>query len=284
MNEQVKNNIMEYKQKYLQKLTDAQVPEKLEKQLEEMDWSCLELIHQKKQQRGTFAPLQATELSEIRKKEDLYRETGLKALREGKVGAILLAGGQGTRLGFDKAKGMFNIGVTKTLYIFEQLIKNLMQVKHEAGVWIPLFGWQLNPMFGAAAMSLSSFCVVTNALRLNLFRMYDVGKDRRIKNAVTGQTAAAAAKEPDDALEKKSETNQKKENETMKKTMKINGMMCGHCEARVKKALEAVEGVQEAVVSHEAGNAVVTLSSDVADEVLKKAVEDQDYEVVSVES
>ena len=139
MNEQVKNNIMEYKQKYLQKLTDAQVPEKLEKQLEEMDWTCLELIHQKKQQRGTFAPLQATELSEIRKKEDLYRETGLKALREGKVGAILLAGGQGTRLGFDKAKGMFNIGVTKTLYIFEQLIKNLMQVKHEAGVWIPLY-------------------------------------------------------------------------------------------------------------------------------------------------
>ena len=283
MNEQVKKNIMEYKQKYLQKLTDAQVPEKLEKQLEEMDWSCLELIHRKKQQRGTFAPLQAAELSEIRKKEDLYRETGLKALREGKVGAILLAGGQGTRLGFDKAKGMFNIGVTKTLYIFEQLIKNLMQVKHEAGVWIPLSGWQLNPMFGAAAMSLSSFCVVTNALRLNLFRMYDAGKDRRIKNAVTGQTAAAAAKEPDDALEKKSETNQKKENETMKKTMKINGMMCGHCEARVKKALEAVEGVQEAVVSHEAGNAVVTLSSDVADEVLKKAVEDQDYEVVSVE-
>ena len=126
MNEQVKKNIMEYKQKYLQKLTDAQVPEKLEKQLEEMDWSCLELIHRKKQQRGTFAPLQAAELSEIRKKEDLYRETGLKALREGKVGAILLAGGQGTRLGFDKAKGMFNIGVTKTLYIFEQLIKNLM--------------------------------------------------------------------------------------------------------------------------------------------------------------
>ena len=151
-------------------------------------------------------------------------------------------------------------------------------------MWIPLSGWQLNPMFGAAAMSLSSFCVVTNALRLNLFRMYDAGKDRRSKNAVTGQTAAATAKEPDDALEKKSETNQKKENETMKKTMKINGMMCGHCEARVKKALEAVEGVQEAVVSHEAGNAVVTLSSDVADEVLKKAVEDQDYEVVSVES
>lgn len=168
--------------------------------------------------------------------------------------------------------------------LFWAFFYNIIGIPLAAGVWIPLFGWQLNPMFGAAAMSLSSFCVVTNALRLNLFRMYDVGKDRRIKNAVTGQTAAAAAKEPDDALEKKSETNQKKENETMKKTMKINGMMCGHCEARVKKALEAVEGVQEAVVSHEAGNAVVTLSSDVADEVLKKAVEDQDYEVVSVES
>ena len=168
--------------------------------------------------------------------------------------------------------------------LFWAFFYNIIGIPLAAGVWIPLFGWQLTPMFGAAAMSLSSFCVVTNALRLNLFRMYDAGKDRRIKNAVTGQTAAAAAKEPDDALEKKSETNQKKENETMKKTMKINGMMCGHCEARVKKALEAVEGVQEAVVSHESGNAVVTLTSDVADEVLKKAVEDQDYEVVSVES
>mgnify|MGYP000381004080 CR=1 FL=1 len=168
--------------------------------------------------------------------------------------------------------------------LFWAFFYNVIGIPLAAGIWYPLFGLKLNPMFGAAAMSLSSFCVVTNALRLNLFRMYDAGKDRRIKNAVTGQTAAAAAKEPDDALEKKSETNQKKENETMKKTMKINGMMCGHCEARVKKALEAVEGVQEAVVSHEAGNAVVTLSSDVADEVLKKAVEDQDYEVVSVES
>ena len=150
-------------------------------------------------------------------------------------------------------------------------------------MWIPLLGWQLNPMFGAAAMSLSSFCVVTNALRLNLFRMYDAGKDRRIKNAVTGQTAAAAAKEPDDALEKKSETNQKKENETMKKTMKINGMMCGHCEATVKKTLEAIEGVEAAEVSHENGTAVVTLAAEVADEVLKKAVEDKDYKVTGIE-
>ena len=264
MNEQVKNNIMEYKQKYLQKLTDAQVPEKLEKQLEEMDWSCLELIHRKKQQRGTFAPLQATELSEIRKKEDLYRETGLKALREGKVGAILLAGGQGTRLGFDKAKGMFNIGVTKTLYIFEQLIKNLMQVKHEAGVWIPLFGWQLNPMFGAAAMSLSSFCVVSNALRLNLFKMYDASKDKKLKA-------------------KKEKKRSKKEDKTMKKIMHIEGMMCGHCEAAVKKALEALPQVDEAVVSHEAGKAELTLNAEIADDVLKKTVEDKDYTVTSVE-
>ena len=122
-------------------------------------------------------------------------------------------------------------------------------------------------MFGAAAMSLSSFCVVTNALRLNLIKIYDTGKDYiykkksgKIKNKTT------------------------KGDKTMTKTMNIEGMMCGHCEARVKKALEAVEGVQEAVVSHESGNAVVTLTSDVADEVLKKAVEDQDYEVVSVES
>ena len=266
MNEQVKNNIMEYKQKYLQKLTDAQVPEKLEKQLEEMDWSCLELIHQKKQQRGTFAPLQATELSEIRKKEDLYRETGLKALREGKVGAILLAGGQGTRLGFDKAKGMFNIGVTKTLYIFEQLIKNLMQVKHEAGVWIPLFGWQLNPMFGAAAMSLSSFCVVTNALRLNLFSVH--GKANK---------DAAPAAEPVEI--KTSESEEK----VMTKTMHIEGMMCGHCEATVKKALEALPEVTSAEVSHEAGTAVVTLSSEVADDVLKKTVEEKDYKVTAID-
>ena len=283
MNEQVKKNIMEYKQKYLQKLTDAQVPEKLEKQLEEMDWSCLELIHRKKQQRGTFAPLQAAELSEIRKKEDLYRETGLKALREGKVGAILLAGGQGTRLGFDKAKGMFNIGVTKTLYIFEQLIKNLMQVKHEAGVWIPLFGWTLNPMFGAAAMSLSSFCVVTNALRLNLFGMYDAGKDkkRRKKGSTTGNgsrsanTGSATAVQPE-------ENQKEKENKDMEKTMEIKGMMCGHCEARVKKALEALPEVTEAIVSHEAGTAVVKLSAAVSDDVLKKAVEDQDYEVTDI--
>ena len=128
-----------------------------------------------------------------------------------------------------------------------------------AGVYIHLFGWQLNPMFGAAAMSLSSFCVVSNALRLNLFKMYDAGKDKKIK------------------------TKKKTEETTMTKTMKIEGMMCGHCEARVKKVLEALPQVDEAVVSHEAGTAVVTLNAELADDVLKKTVEDQDYKVISVE-
>ncbi len=144
--------------------------------------------------------------------------------------------------------------------LFWAFFYNIIGIPLAAGVWIPVFGWTLNPMFGAAAMSLSSFCVVTNALRLNLFQMYNAGKDKKIKQA-----------------------NQKvQEDETMTKTMKINGMMCGHCEAAVKKALEAVEGVESAQVSHEEGTAIVTLQSDVADEVLKKAVEDKDYEVTEI--
>jgi Cu2+-exporting ATPase len=126
-----------------------------------------------------------------------------------------------------------------------------------AGVWINLFGWQLNPMFGAAAMSLSSFCVVTNALRLNLFKLYDARYDKKIKN-------------------------KHKEEKIMKKTMKIEGMMCGHCEARVKKVLEQLDGVNEAVVSHEEGTAVVTLDAPVDNETLKKAVEEQDYKVIEI--
>ena len=128
-----------------------------------------------------------------------------------------------------------------------------------AGVWIPVFGWQLNPMFGAAAMSLSSFCVVSNALRLNWFKMYDAGRDKKIK------------------------VKKKKEETTMTKTMKIEGMMCGHCEARVKKVLEALPEVDAAEVSHEAGTAVVTLNAEISDEVLKKTVEDQDYKVLGIE-
>ena len=140
--------------------------------------------------------------------------------------------------------------------LFWAFIYNIIGIPLAAGVWIPLFGWQLNPMFGAAAMSLSSFCVVTNALRLNLFDMRNAAKDKQIKR--------------------------KQEDKTMEKTMKIEGMMCGHCEATVKKALEALDGVDHADVSHEQDQAVVTLKEDVADDVLKKAVEDKDYNVVSI--
>ena len=151
--------------------------------------------------------------------------------------------------------------------LFWAFIYNVIGIPLAAGVWIPLFGWKLNPMFGAAAMSLSSFCVVTNALRLNLSKLHG---DADVK---TGERA----------VRKNNENNNIKEKMIMNKTMKIEGMMCGHCEATVKKALEAVDGVTEAIVSHEDGTAKLSLSADVADEVLKKAIEDKDYTVVSVE-
>ena len=139
--------------------------------------------------------------------------------------------------------------------LFWAFIYNIIGIPLAAGVWIPLFGWRLNPMFGAAAMSLSSFCVVTNALRLNLFNIRSAKRDKKIKGK------------------------QKKENQAMEKTLKIEGMMCAHCEARVKKCLEAFSEVEEAVVSHEAGTAILKLNADVSDEALKKAVEDQGYTV-----
>lgn len=160
--------------------------------------------------------------------------------------------------------------------LFWAFIYNVIGIPLAAGVWYPIFGWKLNPMFGAAAMSLSSFCVVMNALRLNLFDVYSTKKDHG-----TVQKRSEAKR----ADCKTNMRNQKeKENETMTKKMHITGMMCGHCEARVKKTLEAIEGVKEAVVSHEEGTAVVTLDKDVADAVLKEAVEAQDYPVTSIES
>ena len=143
--------------------------------------------------------------------------------------------------------------------LFWAFFYNVIGIPLAAGVWIPIFGWQLNPMFGAAAMSLSSFCVVSNALRLNWFKMYDASRDKKIK------------------------IKQKEEETNMTKTMKIEGMMCGHCEARVKKVLEALPEVDAAEVSHEAGTAVVTLNAGIDDDVLKKAVEDQDYKVLGIE-
>lgn len=151
--------------------------------------------------------------------------------------------------------------------LFWAFFYNVIGIPLAAGVWIPLFGWELNPMFGAAAMSLSSFCVVSNALRLNLCKIYDAHKDK--KRAGNSQ------------IQSKIVYNE--EETTMTKTMKINGMMCGHCEATVKKALESLDQVTEAAVSHEAGTAVVTLSADIADDVLKQTVEAKDYEVTSIE-
>ena len=163
--------------------------------------------------------------------------------------------------------------------LFWAFIYNVIGIPLAAGIWYPLFGWKLNPMFGAAAMSLSSFCVVTNALRLNLFKMYDARKDRKrkMKKVETAENTVS-----DIVLADKNESENKEETK-MTKTMKIEGMMCGHCEAAVKKALEALEQVDTAEVSHEAGTAVVTLNSEISNEVLKKTVEDKDYTVTAIE-
>ena len=151
--------------------------------------------------------------------------------------------------------------------LFWAFFYNVIGIPLAAGLWYPLLGWKLNPMFGAAAMSLSSFCVVTNALRLNLCRVYDPKHDRKATS------------------DRKNKTNKPSESEekSMTKTMNIEGMMCGHCEARVKKALEALDAVSEAAVSHESGTAVVTLSSDISDEKLKETVEAEDYKVTSIQ-
>ena len=143
--------------------------------------------------------------------------------------------------------------------LFWAFFYNVIGIPLAAGVWYPLFGLKLNPMFGAAAMSLSSFCVVTNALRLNLFRLHDAGKDKSIRN------------------------NKHKEAKPMEKTLHIEGMMCAHCEAHVRKALEAIDGVSAATASHEKGTAVVTLSHPVENDVLRQAVEAQDYKVLSID-
>ena len=157
--------------------------------------------------------------------------------------------------------------------LFWAFIYNIIGIPLAAGIWYPIFGWKLNPMFGAAAMSLSSFCVVTNALRLNLVNIYNNKKDRKIKNSITEVIGNNDLSNNLDNKESEKETN------TMEKTMKITGMMCGHCEATVKKALEALEQVDEAIVSHEEGTAVVKLNSDISNDVLKKTVEDKDYTV-----
>ena len=194
--------------------------------------------------------------------------------------------------------------------LFWAFFYNVVGIPLAAGLWYPIFGWKLNPMFGAAAMSLSSFCVVTNALRLNLFKMHDASKDHPMrkraekaanKGGEKAENAGAVRVGAEDTRsigqtangnETVSKEMQKSENQknninmegiTMIKTMNIEGMMCGHCEARVKKALEALAGVESAEVSHEKGTAVVSMSADVADDTLKEAVEAQDYKVNSIQ-
>ena len=194
--------------------------------------------------------------------------------------------------------------------LFWAFFYNVVGIPLAAGLWYPIFGWKLNPMFGAAAMSLSSFCVVTNALRLNLFKMHDASKDhpmrKRAEKAASkggekAENAGAVRMGAEDTRsigqtangnETVSKEMQKSENQknninmegiTMTKTMNIEGMMCGHCEARVKKALEALAGVESAEVSHEKGTAVVSMSADVSDDTLKEAVEAQDYKVDSIQ-
>jgi Cu2+-exporting ATPase len=145
--------------------------------------------------------------------------------------------------------------------LFWAFIYNIIGIPLAGGVFINVLGWQLNPMFAAAAMSLSSFSVVTNALRLNFFRMHDSKQDRKIKDKLKI----------------------KKETKTMEKTLKIEGMMCGHCEMHVKKALEALDGVDNAEVSHKTGTAVVTSEKEISDDILKTAVTEQGYQVTDIQ-
>ena len=165
--------------------------------------------------------------------------------------------------------------------LFWAFIYNIIGIPLAAGMWSPIVGWELNPMFGAAAMSMSSFCVVTNALRLNFLKLHDSVRDKeekKEKNSVKNKFSHANL-----CLRPKVCRYRKGMVINMTKTMKIEGMMCGHCEARVKKVLEALPEVEEAVVSHEAGTAVLTLSVEIMNDVLKKTIEDQDYKVLSIE-
>ena len=162
--------------------------------------------------------------------------------------------------------------------LFWAFCYNIVGIPLAAGAFIKAFGWQLSPMFGATAMSFSSFFVVTNALRLNLINIHNSSKDKVIKDAVTGELLQNTT-----IVTEQSESNEQERKESkMTKTMNIEGMMCGHCEANVKGALEAIDGVESAVVSHEKGTAVVTLAGDVSDDVLKSAVEAKDYKVTGI--
>ena len=163
--------------------------------------------------------------------------------------------------------------------LFWAFIYNVIGIPLAAGVFISFLGWKLNPMFGAAAMSLSSFCVVTNALRLNLFRLYDAAKDKKRPSVMS---AVGNGESPVSSIDNKNDSILK-EDTKMIKTLKVEGMSCPMCEKHVRKALEALDGVESAVVSHVSGTAVVNLTKDVADELLKKTVEEEEYTVTGIE-
>ena len=165
--------------------------------------------------------------------------------------------------------------------LFWAFFYNVIGIPLAAGVWIPVFGWTLNPMFGAAAMSLSSFCVVTNALRLNLFKIHDASRDKKIKPASLKPLAETNVNQ-DGSCSAAGSCPLEKEENNMTKTLTVEGMMCPHCEAHVKKALEALDAVETATASHEAGTAVVTLSGAVEDDVLKQAVQEAGYTVTGI--
>jgi Cu2+-exporting ATPase len=165
--------------------------------------------------------------------------------------------------------------------LFWAFFYNSIGIPLAAGAFISILGWEMNPMFGAAAMSLSSFCVVTNALRLNMKKIYDTSKDKHRKNKTIKGNAFLKEDASDNHVCDHACTI--KEDNTMEKTMKIEGMMCPHCEARVKKTLEEMAQVAEAVVSHVEGTAIVKLAEAVEDDVLKKTIEDQGYKVLDIQ-
>ena len=168
--------------------------------------------------------------------------------------------------------------------LFWAFFYNVIGIPLAAGVWIPIFGWTLNPMFGAAAMSLSSFCVVTNALRLNLFKIHDAGKDKKIKNPVSEaeQTINNSCKLLNECSDINNNNN-KKENTTMVKvTVNVTGMMCGHCEAHVNKAIQEAFGVQDVVSSHDAGTTIFSAPEKVDEDKIRQVIKDAGYEVTGI--
>ena len=157
--------------------------------------------------------------------------------------------------------------------LFWAFFYNVIGIPLAAGVWIPIFGWTLNPMFGAAAMSLSSFCVVTNALRLNLFKIHDAGKDKKINNSCTISNECGDIN---------NNINKKENNTMVKVTIQVTGMMCGHCEAHVNKAVQEAFGVQDVVSSHDAGTTIFTTPENVDEDKVRQVIKDAGYEVTGI--